>query len=300
MKKITILLLSILSLSAAAQEIKEQQIIRDTTYYISNRMGRTNDKVIRRTVINTDWNGKKDTTLYVSVLDSMKNRQSMAKVYPKKRQDAHWRWDAGKFMGVNIMYSGLVQNLSNMQLPDDASSLALLPKSIGVDINFIDMVIYSYRRFGIVSGMGIESNNFRFSNNVSLAMDANGRTIIDNSFTERGIHLTKSKLTTTYLNIPLLFQLHLGSGENRHSGGFISAGAIVGCRLQSYTKTDSRELGKEKHFSDFNLRNFHVGFQATVGYGGFNLTAKYYPQSIFRTGFGPQIQQVNIGIGYNF
>lgn len=240
-----------------------------------------------------------DTTLVIKKRNSTITYEGR-EAQRKWKNYNHWHWDEGQYMGFNLTYSGLVQNLRNMQLPNDAAGMQLTTKSIGIDINFIDFVIYSYRRFGIVSGMGIESNNFRFQNNISLAKDANGNTIIDNSFTERGINLTKSKLTTTYLNVPLLFQLRFGTKGKYYDGGFISAGAIVGLRLQSYTKTVSHELGKQKHFDDFNLRNFHLGFQATVGYRGFSLTAKYYPQSIFRPGAGPQMQHVSVGIGYMF
>lgn len=220
----------------------------------------------------------------------------------KRQQDLSyktWGWSSGKYMGVNIMYCGLLQNLGTMQLPSEASAMNLGLKSVGVDINFIDAVLFSYYDFGIVTGMGIESNNYRFTNNISLGYDDQGNTVIDDSFTERGIHLTKSKLTTTYLNIPLLFQYNFGEARNGYAG-FVSVGAIVGIRLQSYTKTVSPEFGKQKHFSDFNLNNLHVGFQAMVGYRNVALTAKYYPHSIFRTGAGPNVQQASIGIGFTW
>lgn len=205
-----------------------------------------------------------------------------------------WKWDEGRYMGVNVMYSGLIQNLGHMQLPSDAAYMQQTTKSIGVDINIIDAVLFSYRRFGIVTGLGFEINNFRFDNNISLMRNSDGYVVPDNSFTERGIELSKSKLTTCYMNIPLLLQFKLSNK------GWISAGVVGGMRLSNHTKVKAPEIGIQKSHDNLNLRNFHYGFQASVGYGMYSMTAKYYPQSIFRPGFGPNVQQVSIGIGIDF
>lgn len=222
------------------------------------------------------------------------------KIWTRESRGDRWGWMDGNYMGISFMYNGLIDNLHTLQLTGEASDLNLMTKSIGMDINLMDAVIYSYRSFGVVMGLGIESNNYRFANNVSITKDGQGNTMIDNSFTERGIHLSKSKLTTTYLNIPLLLQFKFPRSSGSFGSGYVSAGVIAGIRLQSYTKTISAELGKQKVFNDFNLRNFHFGFMASVGYAGFNVTAKYYPHSIFRAGQIPYAEQVSIGIGYSF
>lgn len=216
-----------------------------------------------------------------------------------------WGWAGGKYIGINIMYNGLVSGLGSMNLPSNAQYMTQTTKSIGVDLNLIDGVLFSSGCFGIVSGLGLEINNFRFANNISLTRDKDGYTIPDNSYTERGINLSKSKLTTTYLNVPLLFQFQIGrTPYKKESDCWISVGIVGGIKLQSYTKVmyshEGRDV-KKKEFNNQNIANFHLGFQASIGfYSGFNVTAKYYPQSIFRSDFGPHVEQVSIGIGYVF
>lgn len=216
-----------------------------------------------------------------------------------------WRWASGHWMGVSIFYSGLVQNLGHLSMPQGAEILKLSPKSIGVDLNFIDAVIVSKGCFGLVTGLGLEINNFRFDNNVGLTTDENGVVIPNLSYTEQGIYLTKSKLNTVYLNMPLLFEFQFGRPSYRRTNNniFINFGVIGGLRIHSHTKVksnDDRMNGTFKEHGGLNLRNFHYGFIVNVGYGNFALSAKYYPHSIFTNGGGPNLQQVNIGLSILF
>ena len=212
----------------------------------------------------------------------------------EKKSPNKWCPDMAKYQGFHLNYNGLISGLNSMSLPSDARYLDQTTKSIGVELNFGNLILYSSGCFGVVSGMGLESNNFRFSNNITLGKDAQGRIIPIDYGEEYGVELSKSKLTTTYLNIPLLFQFNLSRA--RHNRGWISFGAVCGMKLQSYTKVKSCERGIEKNFNDQNISNFHLGFQVMVGYGHMGFMAKYYPQSIFKKDMGPNVQQVNVGL----
>ncbi|MEG2865468.1 MAG: outer membrane beta-barrel protein [Mucinivorans sp.] len=236
-----------------------------------------------------------DTTYYFAP-QAVKSTTTIKPQEKPKNNPNKWRWDEGNFIGVNLFYNGL----TGTGRGQSGDFMELDTKSIGVDINLIDVVIYSYRRFGVVTGLGIESNNFRFRNNISLTKNSDNMVVADYQYQDQGIKLEKSKLTTTYLNIPLLFQIKLGSKKSTLGGGWISAGVIAGLRLQNYTKVGLPDHGRKKDFSDLNMRNLHWGFMASIGYCGATITAKYYPHSIFRPGEGPDTQQFNIGIGYTF
>lgn len=212
----------------------------------------------------------------------------------KKRKS--WSWDAGHWQGGTIHYSGLVGGLGNLNAPEDASWLTQGVKSIGVDLNLIDVTIFSRGCFGIISGLGLEINNFRFDKNVAFGNDELGRVAPDWSYRDAGIALSKSKLTTTYLQVPLLFEFQFGKRYN----GWVNFGVVGGFLLQAHTKVKSEERGIEKKYRDLNMNNFHYGFEVAFGYSAFGLRAKYYPQSIFRPGEGPNVQQVNIGLTIAF
>lgn len=241
-----------------------------------------------------------DTTFYIkrSGIWFRYDGETAVKKYAdfKKQNPKGWSWDAGHWQGGTIHYSGLVGGLGNLNTPEGASWLTQGVKSIGVDLNLIDVTIFSKGCFGIISGLGLEINNFRFDKNVALGNDESGRVAPNWSYREAGISLSKSKLTTTYLQVPLLFEFQFGKRDN----GWVNFGVVGGFLLQAHTKVKSEERGIEKKYRDLNLNNFHYGFEVAAGYSAFGLRAKYYPQSIFRPGEGPNVQQVNIGLTIAF
>lgn len=214
-----------------------------------------------------------------------------------------WKWYGGHWSGIGIYYNGLVRNLGHLSLPDGADYLRQSPKSIGVNVNLVDLTIVSNRHFGLITGLGLEINNFRFDRDITLGLDENGRIVPDNRYDRPGVEVKKSKLTTTYLNLPLLAEFQFGrSKTGKRAPGFINFGVVGGLRLQGHTKVKYRdEAGHthtEKQHSGLNLRNFHYGVECNVGYRWVAVSARYYPQSIFVDGKGPNVQQVNIGLSF--
>lgn len=244
---------------------------------------------------------KTDTTLYISTIKrnsktlKFKGMDAIME-YNKyqKRKKKSWDWQAGHWQGVGLNYSGLVGGLNNLHVPTEASWMSQGVKSIGVDLNLIDAVIFSKGCFGIITGLGLEINNFRFDKNVGITNDENGRVAPDWSYRDAGIELSKSKLTTTYLQIPLLFEFKLP----KH--GWVNFGVVGGLLLQAHTKVKSDETGIIKGYRGLNMNNFHYGFEVGFGYSFAGVRAKYYPQSIFRPGEGPNVQQVSVGISVTF
>jgi len=202
-------------------------------------------------------------------------------------------WEDGHWTGMSLTYNGLITSLDDLSLPEEGEFLGQSPKSIGVSLQFGYSFWFS-RRTGFVTGLGFEFNNFRFSDNIGLTR-VDGVTVPDHSYEDRGIRLEKSKLNTSYLNIPLLFEVQIG---RRHKW-FINGGVIGGVLLGSHTKIKARDAqlkGKYKNHGNLGIRNFHYGFTVNAGFNNVAFTATYYPSSIFRSGEGPQVQQANIGL----
>ncbi len=205
-----------------------------------------------------------------------------------------WRRSGGHFAGLGIAYGGLVQSLGHLSLPDDAQWMQQSAGSIGVDLNLFDFTIVSNRHFGLITGLGFEINNFRFDGNLTLGQDASGYVVP--AYAPPGVTYDKTKLNTVYLNVPLLAEFKLG-----HKGAWINGGLLGGIRLGAHTKTKEGDRASiEKNRRGLNLSNFHWGMQVGVGYKHIGVYAKYYPQSIFKSGQGPKVQQVNIGVLLGF
>lgn len=201
---------------------------------------------------------------------------------------------SGHWSGITLSYNGLIGGLGQLSLPADASYMVQSERSVGVAINLFDMSIVSAGPFNLFTGIGLEFNNFRFRNDIGLKME-DGKTVADYSYIDNGIDLSKSKLTTSYINIPLLAEFRFG----REGKFFVNGGVVGGLRMGAHTKVKSSHpeyKGKFKKRSNIDLRNFHYGYTVNLGYRSFAISASYYPQSIFRKGTGPDVEQVNIGI----
>lgn len=221
------------------------------------------------------------------------------------RPPKRWKWRGGHWAGVGIYYSGLVENLGHLGLPGGADYLRQTPASVGVNVHFADLTLVSNRHFGLITGIGLEINNFRFDRNVSLTQDGSGCIVPDYSYDEAGLELKKSKLTTVYLNLPLLVEFQFGRIRSGNKcPGFVNFGLIGGVRLQGHTKVKYRDANGDmqtrKQHKGLNLRNFHYGVECNIGYKWVALSARYYPQSIFVSDKGPNVQQVNIGLSLMF
>lgn len=203
----------------------------------------------------------------------------------------HW---AGVELGLN----GLVSSSKSTNLKGDAAIMDLNDgKSVNFNLNFLEYALpFAHDHLGIVTGMGLEVNNFRLSNNISLMKNDLGITVADSSYINNGVNLTKSKLTMTYLTIPLLMEFQVPSGHKRF---YISGGVIGGVKLGSHTKVVYQSSGqkqKDKNRDDYNLATLRYGFHARIGYRFINLYATYYPVALFEKDKGPEVYPYNIGI----
>lgn len=200
----------------------------------------------------------------------------------------------GHLSGIALGYSGLVTDIGNFSLPSNASYMSQKGNSIAFDLNVYDFSLAISKKIGFVAGIGIEVNNFKFDRDISLKQNENGF-IVANDYGSRGISLEKSKLTTTYLDIPILFEIQFG----KYSQAFVNFGVIGAWRMQSHTKiiANSPEMdGKFKNKKGLNMANFRYGYMAQIGCNKVGVYAKYYPDSIFKNNRGPEVQQVNIGL----
>lgn len=102
-----------------------------------------------------------------------------------KEQTRRVLWRDGRWAGVGIHYNGLVTNLGNFSLPDDAKYLSQSSKSIGVTINPIDFILLGNRKIHLMTGLGFELNNFRFDQDIALKYEK-GVTVPDYQYIEQG------------------------------------------------------------------------------------------------------------------
>lgn len=205
----------------------------------------------------------------------------------------HW---AGFEMGVNGFtdedYSTYPNEMNDFMELDQAKSLA-------VNLNFLqyDISLQKERNtIGLVTGLGLEWNNYRFDRNISLSSDGSG--LIQPVELNSDWNVKKSKLTSLYLTVPLLMEFQIPVKYNTRRV-HMSAGLVGGLRLGSHTKIKYRTNGnthKDKDHDDFNLRTLRYAAQVRMGYRSLNFFATYGLTDLFEKNDGPVLNPFTVGI----
>jgi len=211
----------------------------------------------------------------------------------KTRQDKFKIYWAGVGLGVN----GYLNANHGTNVPAGYNFLDLnYRKSINVSINFWEQKIPLWKRhINIVTGLGWDISNYRFSSNYKLKPDSNFISgVYDSSVTFK-----KNKLVTSYLNVPLLLQFDTNPFGKLRSTVHLSAGVVGSFRLGSHTKqvyeVDGVEY-KPKTRDDFNLNTWRYSAMVRLGVGKFDVYATYALNGLFKKNEGPQLYPFTIGI----
>jgi len=169
-------------------------------------------------------------------------------------------------------------------------------KSINVTLNFLEQKIPLWKRhINIVTGMGFDFSNYRFSNNYKLQKDSTHVSAVYDST----VKFNKNKLMVAYLNVPLLLQFDTDPIGKRNRTIHLSAGLVGSLRIGSHTKQEY-EIGgttyKPKIHDNFDLNAFNYSAMVRIGYGKIDLYASYALNSLFKNNEGPQLYPFTVGI----
>lgn len=211
-------------------------------------------------------------------------------------RDKHKKDHSGKFNGH---WQGLEFGFNAFDKPDysmyntkDFMSLNQ-GKSMEFDLNFYELNIGLAKSYvGLVSGMGLSFNSYRFENPYTLIRDPD-RTVPMQLNEE---NLSKTKLAISYFTVPLLleFQIPVNQNEGRV---FVNAGIIGGVKLGSHTKVKYGDT-KDKDRSGFNINSFKYAATGRIGYKEFSLFVNYSLTPLFQSGKGPGLTPFTIGISF--
>ncbi len=206
----------------------------------------------------------------------------------KQKFNGHW---AGFDMGVN----GYVDKNFGFDVPEEYDFLSLkYEKSIDVNVNIYEQNFNLARnKFGMITGIGLRWNNYRFSNNVMLVPDSS--TIY--GYRDNTQNWEKSKLVVNYLQIPLLFEYQTNR-YMRTNSFHITAGMVAGWGYSTHTKMMYRDNGKHKpkERDSFHLNPFRFDATVRIGWGIINLYATYSINRMFMDNEGPELYPFAVGL----
>ena len=209
--------------------------------------------------------------------------------------DHHKKKCSGKFNGhwegLEMGFNGFDKPGYSMYNVADKDFMSLNQgKSMEFDFNFYELNIGLYKSYvGIVSGMGLSFNSYRFENPYSLRRvnEMTEPVLLDTK------NLSKTKLAVSYLQVPLLleFQIPVNQNEGRV---YINAGVVGSVKIGSHTKVKQDDT-KDKDHSGFNMNSFKYAATARIGYKNIGLFGTYSLSSLFKSGKGPELTPFTIG-----
>jgi hypothetical protein len=251
-------------------------------------VGKVNDETIV-------GGGEKTDTTHLSFGDAnvliVRNDSTVIKRKEKaERSKPIWR-------GLELGFNNYLNDDMKIEAPDGYEYLELnTGKSVAVGLNvFQQNFRMGKSNFWFFTGLGITWNNYRFDKNVLLNTSTGVLTGRFDTTSTR--NYSKSKLTTTYLTVPLMFEFF--SDRKMKKAVHVGVGAMLGYRIgshakQKYVQDDNTE--KSKQYDDFYLNAFRYGARFAVGYRKWNVFADYSISEMFRDNKGPVLNPVTIGI----
>jgi len=284
-------ILSIITIAAFGINLKAQETAADIK--LSNS---TSDVILSADTVNQQKTqdtaivriGKKD----VRVIDHEDGTEILW------GKDKHHKDDPNKFKGhwegIEFGFNAFDKPNYSIYSGADKDFMSLNQgKSLEFDFNFYELNIGLCKNYvGLVSGMGLSFNNYRFENPYTLKKGQ----LMTEPVSLNPDNLSKTKLAITYLNVPLLleFQIPVNHNEGRL---FVNGGIIGGVKIGSHTKVKYGDK-KDKDRSGFNLNSFKYEATARVGYKDICLFANYSLTPLFQSGKGPELTPFTIGISF--
>lgn len=227
----------------------------------------------------------------------------------KKNWDFDWDNDkpkrSGKFKGHWAGFEFGLNNYvdANFSLNRTAESEFLdlnTAKSWNFNVNFAQFSIPAIgNRFGFLTGLGLEWNNYHFSNNNTIYKNTTTGIIEPLPVTSS---IKKNRLQTMYLTIPLIMELQILEG-GRSDRIHLAGGVIAGLKMYSATKVKVSETGgtrASKDYSDYYLTPFRYGVTARAGYKLVKVYFNYYLTPLFLDTRGPELYPVALGLALTF
>ncbi len=205
----------------------------------------------------------------------------------------------GKFRGH---WAGFEWGINSLASRDDEDSFMdlITDRSWCINLNFAQYSLgFNSSQVGMLIGMGLTFNNYYFDNDNTIAEvdDYVVPVYLD------GATLVKSKLTTTYIRIPLLMEVQFPGSSARSHRIYLTAGLLAGLKLGSHTKVvydDENGKTKDKDNDDFNISPFTFGVTARIGFHNISLFGDYNFTPMFIKDKGPEMYPFSMGLALGF
>lgn len=303
---------------------------------IKIKKGNKSEEIIVTSGVNTSYDNyyDADTTtvkvgaLSVTVVDGDTTQISVGRHTLIVTDDGDVSWQRSEVRRFNGHWGGFELGINGYVTPDFNTSWGtendylnlMYEKSVAVNLNLYEqnIALNKNKTIGLVTGIGLSWNNYRFSNSTHLTSDSS----YIKGFYMEGVSVRKTKLTAMYISIPLIFEMQTNQ-DRRNSRFHLGIGVVAKMRVSTHTKVYFNEADKVyylrdpstnellptayrtpnsnsrniiKNFDSFYLQPFKFDATVRFGYGIVNLFATYSLNTMFQKGRGPELYPVTAGI----
>ncbi len=199
---------------------------------------------------------------------------------------------AGVEFGANLLH---MENYAMYASADQGFFDIDTPKSISFNLNFAEFAFSNkHKTVALVTGMGFSFMDYRFEPDMGIAKDETSGMIIPVDLPGEP---KKSKLSVSYLTVPMILQVATPLKRNR-TPLTLGAGVIGGLNIGSHTKVKYQDA-KEKDRRNFNINPLKYDLTGRIGMGDISLFANWGMTSLFKTDKGPDIRPLTVGLTLN-
>lgn len=213
------------------------------------------------------------------------------KGHRKYSMEPHWAgigWGFANISDKNYNFN----NINGVSLRSESSNEFFF--------NLIEKILPIYRNnLGLTTGLGFNWRNYFLDMNTHL-VEVNGVTGVYDA--PAGVKYEYSRLRTFHITVPLLLEWQPTFGNNQKL--FVTAGVIGGVNTFASYKVKYKDANdntiRNVEGKGLNVAPVSLDFHGQIGYGAWNVYAKYSPFSIFQSQKGPDVRAVSVGAMLNF
>ena len=238
----------------------------------------------------------------IIVVQSPKSRLSGLIDVQDLTNEGYNYWDEkfeGHWSGIEFGFNGLANADYSMYPTSESHFLDNdLFRSNVLNLNILQYskgIQQTRNNIGIVTGLGLNFQSYHLDDNTTISIDENRRVHPSAIYYDSS---QKSKLSITYLEVPLLleFQIPVKNNANRL---YFSAGVTGAKKLESHSKMKYHKNGKREKLKspgDYSINDYKVALSFRVGYRWANLFASYDIVPLFEDRRGPVLYPVSFGL----
>jgi len=283
------------------------QTLKDTTFQFNNKVIHVEDSIGQVKIKVYDNDSLAYKPVYEGIFSDGKSYEKwtvmeelgiqLPFLTPKNRNHhkysmtPHWAGIGWGFANISDQ-NYKINNINGISLKSESSNEFF--------INLIEKILPLYRNnLGITTGLGFDWHNYYLDKNQHL-VEVNDITDVYNA--PEGINYIYSRLRTFHITVPVLLEWQPTIGRDHNF--FLSAGVIGGVNTFASYKVKYVDANGNKVTIDesrgLNTAPLSLDLYGQIGYGSFNVYAKYSPFSIFQSEKGPNVRAVSLGMVLNF